>query len=75
MVNCRAKDSVPVIFVNMEVRKSKKYIEALPSGAIDIVKKYDVLKKTNGCTKKTRHNYIRLLLQFAKEVGKPTDSH
>jgi hypothetical protein len=38
---------------------------------IEIIQKYDIDKTLNGCAQKTRYNYIRLLLHFSKEVGKP----
>ena len=70
MVKCKSEDCVTVIFTNLEVRKSKQYINTLPKGNIDIIRKFDVQKKINGCSEKTRRNYIRLLLQFSKETGK-----
>ncbi|KYK34922.1 MAG: hypothetical protein AYK22_04530 [Thermoplasmatales archaeon SG8-52-3] len=73
MTKCCSKDTVKVLFADMTVNKSKAYIEALPKNTLEIVKKYDTLKKMNGCTQKTRRNYIRLMLQFAKETGKPFD--
>jgi len=73
LTKCCSKDTVKVLFADMTVNKSKAYIEALPKNTLEIVKKYDTLKKMNGCTQKTRRNYIRLMLQFAKETGKPFD--
>ena len=68
MVKCKNEDVVIVEFTNLKVNKSKQYIDALPQGAIEVIRKFDSQKKINGCSEKTRRNYIRLFLQFSKQL-------
>ena len=53
LVKCKSEDCVTVIFTNLKINKSKQYMNALPKGNIDIIRKLDIQKKINGCSEKT----------------------
>ena len=73
MSRIKKKDIVKVEINNLEVRKSKDYLKGIKEHHLDVIRKYDREKKNNSCSKATRLNYIRLLMQFIKETNKSFD--
>ena len=73
MGKCCFTDTVKVEFTNIIVNKSKNYMNSLPPTVIETIREFDIFKKLKGCSEATRRNYIRILMQFARESKKKYD--
>lgn len=70
MPSCKKTDIVVVDINGLKINRSKQFYNQLPKTSIDIIKQYDTQNVLNQCSKSTRNNYIRLLLQLTRETGK-----